>query len=82
VGVADPSIIEVIPEKKWNVKVQISCDDAYYNKVFNDCKDAVMVKHYVDKRSLQIDNNFKFTAEEIKYYHLDNDLFEKVEVSE
>ena len=79
---ADESLIEVIPDKKWNVKVPISCDDAYYNKVFNDCKDAVMVKHYVDKRSLQIDNNFKFTAEEIKYYHLDNDLFEKVEVKE
>ncbi len=79
---ADPSLIEVIPEKKWNVKVPISCDNAYYNKVINDCKDAVMVKHCVDKRSLQINNNFKFTAEEIKYYHLDNDLFEKVEVSE
>lgn len=77
---ADPSLIEVIPEKKWNVKVPISCDDAYYNKVINDCKDAVMVKNNVDKRSLQINNNFKFTAEEIKYHHLDNDLFEKVEV--
>lgn len=73
---ADPSIIEIIPEKKWNVKVPVANGPTFYYKTGDGvdvCKPSP---------SMQNLETTRFTAEEIKYYHLDNDLFEKVEVSE
>jgi hypothetical protein len=75
-ALADPSIIEVIPEKKWNVKVPVADGPTFYFKTGDGvdvCKPSPTMQNLETTR---------FTAEEIKYYHLDNDLFEKVEVQE
>lgn len=75
---ADPSLIEVIPEKKWNVRVPISNDEEFYKK---DSTGKVGTVSFVEEHSLKL-SDMQFTAEELKHYGLDNDLFEKVEVSE
>ncbi|MBN7275086.1 hypothetical protein GNF18_08045 [Ligilactobacillus pobuzihii] len=72
---ADPSLIEVIPEKKWNVKIPpFERTDRYY---------------YKDGRKLgwaSSDDNDEedqqFTEYELKKYGLDDDMYEKVEVQE
>ena len=72
---ADPSLIEVIPEKRWNVKIPpFEKTDRYY---------------YKDGRELgwaDSDDNDEedqqFTADELKEYGLDDNMFEKVEVTD
>lgn len=71
---ADPSLIEVIPEKKWNVRVP-KLKNMFYWK--ND--DETL--NYQDSQ-YNCYHHQQFTAEELKHYGLDNDLFEKVEVKE
>ena len=75
---ADPSLIEVIPDKKWNVRVPISNDEEFYKK---DSTGKVGTVSFVEEYSLK-QSDMQFTAKELKQYGLDNDLFEKVEVSE
>ena len=73
---ADPSLIEVIPEKRWNVKVApFERTKRYYYKG--------------DKGLLgegdSCNNQYEFqqfTADELKEYGLDDDMYEKVEVKE
>lgn len=71
---ADESLIEVIPDKKWEVKVP-RAPDHYY---FKDTDNELVVSYASDGT----ESRKQFTAEELKHYGLDNDLFEKVEVSE
>lgn len=71
---ADPSLIEV-HEQKWNVRVPAVDNPTYYYKTDDGigiCRPSPTLE------SLRT----RFTAEELKHYGLDNDLFEKVEVSE
>lgn len=75
---ADPDLIEVLPEKKWNVRVPISNDEEFYKK---DSTGKVGTVSFVEEHSLKL-SDMQFTAEELKQYGLNNDLFEKVEVSE
>lgn len=72
---ADPSLIEAIPEKKRNVKVPISCGADYYRKDGGHVDVAI----YASQDELLYDE-LQFTAEELKHYDLDKDIFEKVEV--
>ena len=71
---ADPSLIEVIPEQKWNVRVP-KLKNMFYWKNDDETLD------YQDSQ-YNCYHHQQFTAEELKHYGLDNDLFEKVEVSE
>ena len=73
-----PDLIEVLPEKKWNVRVPISNDEEFYKK---DSTGKVGTVSFVEEHSLKL-SDMQFTAEELKHYGLDNDLFEKVEVQE
>lgn len=75
---ADPDLIEVLPEKKWNVRVPISNDEEFYKK---DSTGKVGTVSFVEEHSLKL-SDMQFTAEELKQYGLNNDLFEKVEVQE
>lgn len=68
-----PSLIEVIPDKKWNVKVPKFDDRFYY-------KDNGKLNWAYGRYNG--DSDQQFTNEELKEYGLDNDLFEKKEVSE
>src|SRR5699024_10372022 len=70
----DESLIEVIPDKKWNVKIFNSDDAIYWKK-----QDGSLTVATID---LTDSDRTQFTAEELKQYGLDNDLFEKVEVEE
>ena len=71
---ADPSLIEVIPEKRWNVKVApFERTKRYYRK------DDKGLLGEGDSYSNQYEFQ-QFTADELKEYGLDDDLFEKVEV--
>lgn len=71
---ADPSLIEVIPEKRWNVKVApFERTKRYY------CKDDKGLLGEGDSYSNQYEFQ-QFTADELKEYGLDDDMFEKVEV--
>jgi len=70
----DESLIEVIPDKKWNVKIFNSDDAIYWKK-----QDGSLTVATID---LTDSDRTQFTAEELKQYGLDNDLFEKVEVKE
>lgn len=70
---ADESLIEVIPEKKWEVKVPCA-PDHYYLK---DTDNELIVSYASDGT----ESRKQFTSKELKHYGLDNDLFEKVEVS-
>lgn len=70
---ADPSLIEVIPEKKWEVKVPCAPDHYY----FKDTDNELIVSYSSDGT----ESRKQFTSKELKHYGLDNDLFEKVEVS-
>ena len=80
---ADPSLIEVLPEKKWHVRAPKVMDTIY---IKNDDGSLKTWK----KTNAKISDTFpieewyktQFTTEELKHYGLDNDLFEKVEVSE
>ncbi|SFV40548.1 hypothetical protein [Ligilactobacillus acidipiscis] len=73
---ADPSLIEVIPEKRWNVKVApFERTKRYYYKG--------------DKGLLgegdSCNNQYEFqqfTTDELKEYGLDDDMFEKIEVTD
>ncbi|GKS80715.1 hypothetical protein LPAF129_04000 [Ligilactobacillus pabuli] len=71
---ADPDLIEVLPEKKWNVRVP-KLKNMFYWKNDDETLD------YQDSQ-YNCYHHQQFTAEELKHYGLDNDLFEKVEVSE
>ena len=71
---ADPSLIEVIPEKKWNVRVP-KLKNMFYWKNDDETLD------YQDSQ-YNCYHHQQFTAEELKHYGLDNDLFEKVEAQE
>lgn len=71
---ADPSLIEAIPKKKWNVKI-FNSDDSIYWKKQEGGLTATVIEDSGNPYT-------RFTAEELKHYGLDNDLFEKVEVSE
>ena len=71
---ADPSLIEVIPEKKWNVKIPpFSRTNNYYFKVGKNLESA--------ESEYNGDEDQQFTADELKEYGLDDDMYEKVEVS-
>lgn len=73
---ADPSTIEVIPEKKWHVRVPAVENPTYYYKTGDGvdvCKPSPTMQ---DLKTVQ------FTAEELKHYGLDGDWFEKIEVRE
>lgn len=69
-----PELIEVIPEKKWEVKVPCAPDHYY----FKDTDNELIVSYASDGT----ESRKQFTSKELKHYGLDNDLFEKVEVSE
>ena len=71
---ADPSLIEAIPKKKWNVKI-FNSDDSIYWKKQEGGLTATVIEDSGNPYT-------RFTAEELKHYGLDNDLFEKDEVSE
>lgn len=72
---ADPSLIEVIPEKRWNVKVPpFERTNKYYYK-YGEELDWSISSHNEDEDQ-------QFTDSELKEYGLDDDLFEKVEVKE
>ena len=71
---ADPDLIEVLPEKKWNVRVP-KLKNMFYWKNDDETLD------YQDSQ-YNCYHHQQFTAEELKHYGLDNDLFEKVEVQE
>ena len=71
---ADPDLIEVIPEQKWNVRVP-KLKNMFYWKNDDETLD------YQDSQ-YNCYHHQQFTAEELKHYGLDNDLFEKVEVQE
>ena len=80
---ADPSLIEVIPDKKWNVKVPISHErDYYYKDAAVGGGKTVITNRVGNGSELWTDYDFQFTAGELKHYGLDSDLFEKVEVLE
>jgi hypothetical protein len=70
---ADESLIEVFEPVKFKVKVPNSHSSYYFKSRYGKLQSTY--------EQLE-DHRFQFTAEEIKHYHLDNDLFEKVEVSE
>ena len=71
---ADPSLIDVIPEKKYWVKCYPT-DDCYFYKYDGRILAGVPRVHL---------ERFQFTTDEIVEYHLDGteNIFEKVEVSE
>lgn len=72
---ADPSLIEVTPEKKWNVKIPpFSRTNKYYNKDGGEL--GGVDSDYNDEEDQQ------FTADELKEYGLDDDMYEKVEVTD
>lgn len=73
----DPSLIEVISDRKWKVKVPRS-DDSYYFK----CE--INGKVYLTTVSIEPENTngALFTDEELKQFGLDDNFFGKVEVSE
>ena len=72
---ANPSLIEVIPEKKWNVKVPpFEKTNKYYYKFGEKLRWA--------GRFGNDDEDQQFTADELKEYGLDDDMYEKVEVKE
>jgi len=72
---ADPSLIEVIPEKRWNVKVPpFSRTNKYYYKFGGKLRWADGIGNdYEDQQ---------FTDFELKKYGLDDDMYEKVEVKQ
>lgn len=69
---ADPSLIDVIPEKKYWVKCYPT-DDCYFYKYDGRILAGVPRVHL---------ERFHFTAKEITDYHLDGNMFEKVEVGD
>lgn len=72
---ADPSLIEVVPEKHWNVKVPpFERTNKYYYKDGRELRWAGRVGN--DEEDQQ------FTADELKEYGLDDDMYEKVEVTD
>lgn len=72
---ADPSLIEVIPEKRWNVKIPpFERTSRYYYKNGRYLEGAFSVGND--------DEDQQFTDSELKEYGLDNDMYEKVEVQE
>ena len=68
----DPSLIDVIPEKKYWVKCYPT-DDCYFYKYDGRILAGVPRVHL---------ERFHFTAKEITDYHLDGNTFEKVEVGD
>ena len=69
----DPSLIEVIPEKRWNVKAPpFSRTNKFYYKRGENLASA--------SSSCNDDEDQQFTADELKEYGLDDDMYEKVEV--
>ena len=68
----DPSLIDVIPEKKYWVKCYPT-DDCYFYKYDGKIRAGVPRVHL---------ERFHFTAKEITDYHLDGNTFEKVEVGD
>ena len=72
---AEPSLIEVIPEKRWNVKVPpFERTNKYYYKFGEKLRWAGRVGND--------DEDQQFTADELKEYGLDDDMYEKVEAKE
>ena len=72
---ADPSLIEVIPEKKWNVKVPpFERTSRYYYKHGGELGGADSFGND--------DEDQQFTDSELKEYGLDDDMFEKIEVTD
>ena len=73
---ADPSLIEVIPEKRWNVKVApFERTKRYY------CKGDKGLLGEGDSCNNQYEFQ-QFTTDELKEYGLDDNMFEKVEVTD
>ena len=71
----DESLIEVIPDKKWNVKVPHIENRFYFKHTDGGLKGASSA--YND------DYNQQFTVEELKYYGLeDESIYKRVEVEE
>ena len=71
-ALTDPSLIDVIPEKKYWVKCYPT-DDCYFYKYDGKILAGVPRVHL---------ERFHFTAKEITDYHLDGNTFEKVEVGD
>ena len=72
---ADESLIEVIPDKKWNVKVPHIENRFYFKHTDGGLKGSSSA--YND------DYNQQFTVEELKYYGLeDESIYKRVEVEE
>lgn len=74
---SDESLIEVIPDRKWKVKVPRS-DESYYFKDKIDGK-AYLITVSVEPKNT---NGALFTDEELKQFGLDDNFFEKVEVKD
>ncbi|GBG95208.1 hypothetical protein LFYK43_16670 [Ligilactobacillus salitolerans] len=73
---ADPSLIEVLPEPRWNVKVyKLEHEEMFYFKQYGGTLGW-------GAEPDDDDPDCQFTAAEFKQYGLDGDLFEKVEVQE
>ena len=71
----DESLIEVIPDKKWNVKVPHIENRFYFKHTDGGLKGSSSA--YND------DYNQQFTVEELKYYGLeDESIYKRVEVEE
>lgn len=72
---ADPSLIEVIPEKRWNVKIPpFGRTNKFYYKYGGELEGADSVGND--------DEDQQFTDSELKEYGLDDDMFEKIEVTD
>lgn len=72
---ADPSLIEVIPEKRWNVKIPpFSRTNQFYYK-YGKHLSSVHGNHNDDEDQ-------QFTESELKEYGLDDDMYEKEEVTD
>lgn len=80
---ADPSLIEVVKEPKFNVKVPVSKGRDYYKKYSTVKEDNLVIVVTLDSlRELLTNTEFQFTEAELKQYGLDSDMYEKVEVQE
>ena len=80
---ADPSLIEVVKEPKFNVKVPVSKGRDYYEKYSTVKEDNLVIVGTLNSlRELSTNTEFQFTEAELKQYGLDSDMYEKVEVQE
>ena len=80
---ADPSLIEVVKEPKFNVKVPVSKGRDYYEKYSTVKEDNLVIVGTLNSlRELLTNTEFQFTESELKEYGLDDDMYEKEEVKD